>query len=81
MKLYEPVGCPHCRESGYVGRVAIAEYFRVDETIREMIEHGKSSTEMQRYIRSSGGTDIKADALKKLLKGTTDLEEVRRIIG
>lgn len=81
VKLYEPVGCPHCRESGYVGRVAVAEYFRVDETIREMIEHGKSSTEMQRYIRSSGGTDIKADALKKLLKGTTALEEIRRIIG
>ena len=80
VKIYEPVGCTHCRESGFVGRIAVVEYFRVDETIREMIEHGKSSAEMQRYIRSNGGTHIKADALKKLLKGTTSLQEILCII-
>ncbi|MGB5964676.1 MAG: GspE/PulE family protein [Sulfurimonadaceae bacterium] len=80
VKLYESVGCPHCRESGFMGRVAVVEYFRVDATIREMIEHGKSSAEMQRYIRSNGSADIKADALKKLLKGTTSLQEIMRIV-
>ncbi len=80
VKLYESVGCQHCRESGFMGRVAVFEYFRVDKTLRDMIEHGKSSSEMQRYIRSNGGTDIKADALKKLLKGTTSLQEVVRMI-
>ncbi len=80
IKLYESVGCQHCRESGFVGRIAVVEYFRVDDTIREMIEHGKSSAEMQRYIRSNGGTDIRSDALKKLLKGTTSLQEILRII-
>ncbi|MEE8589267.1 MAG: GspE/PulE family protein [Sulfurimonadaceae bacterium] len=80
VKLYESVGCQHCRESGFMGRVAVFEYFRIDNTLRDMIEHGKSSAEMQRYIRSNGGTDIKADALKKLLKGTTSLQEVLRII-
>ena len=80
VKLYESVGCQHCRESGFTGRIAVVEYFRVDKTLRDMIEHGKSSSEMQRYIRSNGGTDIKADALKKLLKGTTSLQEVLRFI-
>ena len=80
VKLYESVGCQHCRESGFMGRVAVFEYFRIDNTLRDMIEHGKSSAEMQRYIRSNGGTDIKADALKKLLRGTTSLQEVLRII-
>jgi len=78
--LYESVGCQHCRQSGFVGRVAIAEYFRVDNTIRDMIERDKSSAEIQHYILSNGGTDIKTDALKKLLKGTTSLQEILRFI-
>jgi type II secretory ATPase GspE/PulE/Tfp pilus assembly ATPase PilB-like protein len=79
--IYEADGCEHCRGSGYMGRIAVAEYFRVDDTIREMIEHGKSSTEIQRYILSIGGTTIKTDALKKLLEGTTSLREIMRVIG
>lgn len=80
VKLYEPVGCQHCRESGYMGRVAVAEYFQVDDTIKDIIAHNKSSLELQRYLRSQGYTDIKSDALKKLLRGTTSLQEVMRMI-
>jgi len=80
VKLYDAVGCQHCRESGFVGRIAIAEYFRVDDTIRDMIERDKSSAEIQRYILGKGSADIKTDALKKLLRGTTSLQEIRRII-
>ncbi len=80
LKLYEPVGCKHCRESGFMGRIAVAEYFQVNDTIREMIGQNRSSLELQRYLRSQGGTDIKGDALKKLLRGTTSLQEVMRMI-
>ena len=80
VRLYEPVGCPHCKESGFMGRVAVAEYFQVDDTVKDMIEHNRSSLELQRYLRSQGCTDIKADALKKLLRGTTSLQEVMRVI-
>ncbi|MBU1642897.1 GspE/PulE family protein, partial [bacterium] len=52
VKLYEPVGCKHCRESGFMGRIAVAEHFEVDDTIREMIEHNGSTLELQRYLRS-----------------------------
>jgi type II secretory ATPase GspE/PulE/Tfp pilus assembly ATPase PilB-like protein len=80
VKLYEAVGCKHCRQSGYVGRIGIFEVFQVDETIRDMVEHNKSSSEMQQYIRSTGGTNIKMDALQKVLKGTTSLQEVLRVV-
>ncbi len=79
IKIYESVGCPHCRETGFMGRVAVVEHFRIDDTIREMIEHGKSSAEIQHHIHNNGGTHMKADALKKLLKGTTSLQEILRI--
>jgi type IV pilus assembly protein PilB len=79
VKIYEAVGCKHCRESGYLGRIAVVEHFCVDDTIRDMIEHDKSSAELQRYIRYSGYTDIRNDMLKKILQGVTSLQEVSRI--
>ncbi|QOY54518.1 Flp pilus assembly complex ATPase component TadA [Candidatus Sulfurimonas marisnigri] len=81
VKLYEAVGCEHCRQSGYVGRLAIIELLQVDEVIRDMIEHDKSSIEIQNYVRSTGSVDMKTDALQKLLNGTTSLQEVMRIVN
>ncbi|MEA2100350.1 MAG: ATPase, T2SS/T4P/T4SS family [Campylobacterota bacterium] len=80
IKIYKAVGCKHCRDSGYAGRISIVEFFQVDDNIREMIERDKSSTEIQHYIRSVGYKDMKADALQKVLKGVSSLEEVKRII-
>ncbi|MCX6075361.1 MAG: hypothetical protein NTW78_00570 [Campylobacterales bacterium] len=62
-----------------MGRIAVVEHFCVDDTIRDMIEHDKSSAELQRYIRYSGYTDIRNDMLKKLLQEITSLQEVSRI--
>lgn len=80
VKLYEAIGCEHCRQSGYMGRVAIVELLQIDDVIRDMMEHDKSSMEIQRYIHSTSMIDIKTDALQKLLGGTTSLQEVLRII-
>lgn len=80
VKIYEAVGCEHCIQSGYIGRIAIVEVLQVDEVIRDMIEHDKSSIEIHNYIRSTGSCSMKTDALGKLLKGATSLQEVMRIV-
>ena len=46
-----------------------------------MIEHDKSSADIQHYIRSLDYKDMKADALQKVLSGTSSIEEVDRIIN
>ncbi|WP_229860090.1 GspE/PulE family protein [Candidatus Sulfurimonas baltica] len=80
VKIYEAVGCEHCRQSGYIGRIAVVEVLQVDEIIRDMIEHNKSSIELHNYIRSTKSCDMKTDALEKLIKGATSLQEVMRIV-
>lgn len=79
IKIYEAVGCQHCRDSGYVGRIGIVEFFHVDNNIRDMIEHDKSSSNIQKYICSIGFKDIKEDALQKFLGGISSLLEIQRI--
>ena len=80
VKIYEEVGCEHCRQSGYFGRIAIIETLQIDEVIRDMIEHDKSSMEIRRHVNSIGGVSVKMDALQKILKGVTSLKEVLRLM-
>ena len=79
IKIFKPVGCKHCTNSGYVGRICIAEFLQIDDEIRDMIEHDKNTIDIKDYIYSNGYNNIKSDALKKVLEGISSLEEVQRV--
>lgn len=80
MKIFKSAGCKHCMNSGYVGRICIAEFLQIDDAIRDMIEHDKNTIDIKDHIYSNGYNNIKSDALEKVLKGITSLEEVQRVI-
>ena len=80
IKIFEPTGCPHCKESGYIGRICIAEFFQIDEKIRNMIGHDKSAVDIKEYLYSNGYKNTKSDALDKLLTGISSLDEIQRVI-
>jgi len=81
LKIFEKVGCEHCRFTGYSGRVSIAEFLEVDKDIKEMIISGKSSLEIENLARKKGMRSLRTDALIKILKGITSLEELKRVVG
>jgi len=81
VKIYEKVGCEHCRFTGYNGRISIAEFLEIDKEIKDMIISGKSSLEIEEVARNKGMRSLKEDALIKILKGITTLEELKRIVG
>src|SRR5262249_27284586 len=37
VKLWQPVGCPHCRQTGYRGRQAIAEFLVPDDEVQRLM--------------------------------------------
>jgi len=79
IKIFKPVGCKHCMNSGYLGRICIAEFLQIDDNIRDMIEHDKNTIDIKDYIYSNGYNNIKANALQKVLEGISSLEEVQRV--
>ncbi|WP_281951520.1 GspE/PulE family protein [Nitrosophilus kaiyonis] len=81
LKIYEKVGCEHCRFTGYNGRISIAEFLEIDKDIKEMIVSGKSSLEIESKAREKGMRPLRMDALIKVLKGITTLEEIKRVVG
>jgi type IV pilus assembly protein PilB len=78
--VYEAVGCEHCRQSGYRGRIAVAELLEVTDEVRDLLEQGRLA-ESGGLLRSQGGRTIRDDAQAKLLQGVTSLEELRRVFA
>lgn len=78
--FYHGKGCEECRKTGYKGRMCVTEVLDIDDQIRELLLHGKSSDEIKEYARSNKGlSTLFEDAITKCLSGQTTLEEVLRI--
>ena len=78
-QFYHGVGCDHCRDSGYVGRVGIYELLVIDEKFRDMINSDSSINNMRRVFRESGRRSLFDDGLVKVKQGLTTIEEVLRV--
>lgn len=76
--LYRPVGCSHCRDSGYSGRSGVYELIAIDETLRVMIHARNSEQDLKKYARTLYPS-IRQDGLSRVLRGDTSLEEILRV--
>jgi general secretion pathway protein E len=63
---------------GFVGRTGIYELIAVDDEMRAMIHNGVSEQDLDRHARKSSPS-IRADGRRKVLEGTTTLEELLRV--
>jgi general secretion pathway protein E len=80
-KLLDSVGCEHCGNTGYKGRVAVVEYLRCDEQIRAMPKGPEFIAEARRYAASRGWRTLVEDGFAKALNGVTTAAEVLRVAG
>ncbi len=78
-RLFRGRGCPLCKETGYFGRTGIFEILVIDSEIRDLISLKKDSQTIKEYAIRKGMKTLRADGLKKVLKGYTTLEEVLRV--
>ena len=78
---YTPIGCKECNNTGYLGRIGIFEILALTDEIKEMIIQGKSSLDIRKVAIQEGFKPIGVDAINKLLKGITTLEEINKKIS
>jgi len=64
-------------DNSFTGRTGIYELVSVDGRMRTMIHDGAAEHELERYARERGPS-IREDGIRKVLAGTTTLEEVLR---
>jgi general secretion pathway protein E len=77
--LFEPVGCDACAQTGFIGRVAIMEVMPMTDGIRSLIMRHANSGDIQKQAVAEGMLTMYEHGLRKVLAGTTTLEEVLRV--
>jgi general secretion pathway protein E len=78
--LWHPVGCPHCRQTGYRGRLAVAEYLQPNDAIERLIFAGAEHIEIERAAVAGGMVPMLEAGLNAALEGLTTIEELDRSI-
>ncbi len=78
--IYRPNGCERCDFQGYRGRLAIMELLRINGDMDELIARRSTVREMRQLANQQGFTTLADDGLRRVLDGTTSLEEVGRVV-
>lgn len=79
-KIYQAVGCNRCENTGYSSRIAISEVIEINEALRDMINNGDKSLNLETVKKTESFISIKQDGFIKVLQGKTTMEEVLRVI-
>lgn len=79
-KIYIPVGCALCDNSGFKGRLGIYEVLVLDEQMRAAVRSGMRDEEIRNLARSGGMRLMQEDAMDKVKHGITTLDEVLRVV-
>jgi type IV pilus assembly protein PilB len=80
--VYGAVGCEDCRQTGYRGRLAVYELLEMTAEVREAVFRGASAVEVRSLAVSSAGMrTLRDDGHRKILAGTTSVDEVLRVLS
>jgi len=78
--IHRAAGCDACEFQGYRGRIAIMELLRMDSDLDELIARRATAREVRNAALSKGFRPLAEDGLRRVLDGSTSLDEVGRVI-
>ncbi|MEQ8222041.1 MAG: type IV-A pilus assembly ATPase PilB [Candidatus Eremiobacterota bacterium] len=78
--FYHGRGCDHCKGTGYKGRSGIYEMMTVNENVRPLILRNAPTIEIKDAAIENGMVTLQEDGLRKVLEGTTTIEECLRVV-
>ena len=73
------VGCEHCGHTGYRGRLGIHEVLECTDVLKTLVKHRADTDKVKEQAAQDGMTTLKQDGILKVLRGLTDIHEVRRV--
>ena len=74
--FFKATGCPKCANTGYKGRKAIYEVFKINEAMRNTIYKTKDLIELRKAATATGAWNLRASGWRKAVKGITSVDEV-----
>ena len=74
--FYEGAGCVECSNTGYRGRQGVYEVLPLTPQLRDLVLDRASAGELKKLAIEQGMLTLRRDALEKLKRGLTSVEEV-----
>ncbi len=78
-QLLKGRGCAECSNTGYRGRLGVYEIFNMNDEVRHMIYEQVTATDLRARGRELGMRTLREDGLRKVIAGSTTIEEVLRV--
>lgn len=80
-ELFYPTGCAQCNFTGYKGRIAIFEFFLVDDEMERLILQSPAISAVAELAIKKGMLTMAQDGFIKVLAGITTVSEVERVVA
>ncbi len=74
--FFEGAGCVDCSNTGYRGRQGVYEVMNMSPKVRDLVLERSSAGEIKKLAIEEGMLTLRRDALEKLKRGLTSVEEV-----
>ncbi|MEN0035693.1 MAG: GspE/PulE family protein [Cellvibrio sp.] len=78
-KIYRPVGCLECRNTGYLGRQGLYEILMLSENLKEKVTPDCNLQDLRRLAMKEGMRTLRLSGAQKVAAGLTTMEEVLRV--
>ncbi|NLO10793.1 MAG: Flp pilus assembly complex ATPase component TadA [Clostridiales bacterium] len=79
IKVYQPVGCIKCNDTGYIGRIGVYETLETSVRIKEAIRKKWPTDAIAEIAESEGMQPLRTRAVELVMQGITSVEELVRI--
>lgn len=80
-KSFEPAGCDDCLNTGYKGRVLIAEMVQLDGRLREAILAKADADQLEAILAEKGHANMLENGKRLIDEGITTREELNKVCG
>ncbi len=78
-KVYRPIGCPECRQTGFRGRTGLYELLSVTEKFTGMISQETDLLALRTQAVADGMKPLRIAGAHKVIEGMTTPEEVLKV--
>jgi type IV pilus assembly protein PilB len=73
---YAPIGCDHCKGTGYKGRIGVYEVMPISDDMRQLIMRNGNAIDIKHQAAAEGLRTLRQSGLRKVKTGVTSLEEI-----
>ena len=79
VRMYHPVGCLDCRDTGYMGRQGVYELLPMTDTIKAIVEESVNIGKLRMAAMKEGMKTLRLSGAMKVAAGETTIAEVLRV--